>query len=131
MLAGLAALTGYLLSRASVVGKAGIALFYKQYQFLKVWWQGGLVVLGIWLLLFLLHGMIDKKIGGKKAKGVHALMLLLAMLGLFLTYQDFQNTLSHRILGERFHLGGYLFWLGWMLVSLFFLGRKKEKPLPA
>lgn len=38
LLAALAALSGYLLSKASLVGKAGITLMYQEYKFLKVWW---------------------------------------------------------------------------------------------
>ncbi|CAA9510987.1 MAG: hypothetical protein AVDCRST_MAG96-2457, partial [uncultured Segetibacter sp.] len=39
-LAFFSVITGYLLSAISLVGRAGISLFYTQYQFLKTWWQG-------------------------------------------------------------------------------------------
>jgi hypothetical protein len=29
-------------------------------------------------------------------------------------------------LGERFHLGGYLFWIGWILISAYYLSKKRE-----
>jgi len=68
-------------------------------------------------------------------------LLVAGVLGLVITYYDFQHTYSHRLLKERFHLGFYLFWLGWMGTCVFFLvtgnGKKpgqqpdqdKEKPL--
>ena len=50
LLAGLAALCGYLLSQPSFAGRAGITLFYRQYRFLKTGWQGGLLILIIYFL---------------------------------------------------------------------------------
>lgn len=127
LLAALAALSGYLLSKASLVGKVGITLIYKEYSFLKVWWQGALAVFACWLLLFLIQGWAQRKAKGSNAALVHIAALVLAAIGLFFTYQDFRNNLSHRLLGERFHIGGYLFWIGWMIISLAFLFRKKKK----
>ncbi len=125
LLAALSAISGYLLSKASLVGKVGISMFYKEYQFLKVWWQGALVVFGVLLLLFLLQGAIQKKAARGTANFIHIVCILLALVGLYFTYNDFRHDLSHRLLGERFHLGAYLFWVGWMMVSLFFLAQKK------
>lgn len=126
LLAALAALSGYLLSKASLVGKAGITLVYKEYSFLKVWWQGALAVLACWLLLFLIQGWASRRAKGGNAALAQVVALVLAAIGLFFTYQDFRNNLSHRLLGERFHLGGYLFWIGWMIISLFYLFRGKK-----
>lgn len=126
LLAALAALSGYLLSKASMVGKAGITLVYKEYSFLKVWWQGALAVLACWLLLFLIQGWASRRAKGGNATLAQVVALVLAAIGLFFTYQDFRNNLSHRLLGERFHLGGYLFWVGWMIISLFYLFRGKK-----
>jgi hypothetical protein len=125
ILAALSTISGYLLSKASLVGKAGISLFYKEYQFLKVWWQGALVVFGVLFLLFLAQGAFQRKAARGTANFIHVLCILLALAGLYFTYNDFRHDLSHRLLGERFHLGAYLFWIGWMLVSLFFLAQKK------
>lgn len=125
LLTGLAVLSGYLMSKASLVGRVGISLFYKQYTFLKTWWQGGGVVLALWLLLFWLQGMVQDRAKAATARYVHFAAIAAAALGLYLTYQDFRHTLSHRLLGERFHLGAYLFWIGWMLVSLFYLTRRR------
>ena len=122
----LAALGGYLLSKASLVGRVGISLFYREYQFLKTWWQGGLVVFVVWMIFFLLQGLVQRKKPANVARLVHTGAILFALAGLFLTYRDFRHTTSHRWLGERFHLGGYLFWLGWIAISIFYLTEKKK-----
>ncbi|HWJ03125.1 MAG TPA: cytochrome d ubiquinol oxidase subunit II [Verrucomicrobiae bacterium] len=126
LLVVLAVLCGYLLSKASLVGKVGITLIYKEYSFLKVWWQGALAVFACWLLLFFIQGWAQRNAKGSNAVLPHIAALVLAAIGLFFTYQDFSNNLSHRLLGERFHLGGYLFWVGWMIISLAYLFRKKK-----
>lgn len=122
----LAIISGYLMSKASLAGKAGIALFYKEYRFLKVWWQGALVVFGTWMLLFLLQGYVQRKAKKETARLTHTGAIVAALVGLYLTYDDFRHTLTHRILGERFHLGGYLFWLGWIIISLYYLTRPQK-----
>jgi hypothetical protein len=126
LLTALAALSGYLLSKASLVGKVGMTLVYKEYSFLKVWWQGALAILAAWLVLLLLQGGVNRRAKGGNAALAHVVALVLAAIGLFFTYQDFRNNLSHRLLGERFHIGGYLFWIGWMIISLFYLFRGKK-----
>ena len=126
LLASLAALSGYLLSKASLVGKAGISLFYKQYGFLKVWWQGALVVFIVWIFLFGLQGWVSRRAKGNNAVLAHIAAIVVALIGLFFTYQDFRNNLSHRVLGERFHLGGYLFWAGWIFISLYYLFKSRS-----
>jgi hypothetical protein len=102
LLAALSAISGYLLSKASLVGKVGISMFYKEYQFLKVWWQGALVVFGVLFLLFLLQAAIQKKAARGTANFIHIVCILLALVGLYFTYNDFRHDLSHRLLGERF-----------------------------
>jgi hypothetical protein len=121
----LSVISGYLLSKASLVGKAGISLFYREYQFLKVWWQGALVVFGVLFLLFLIQAAVQRKTARGTANFIHILCILLALAGLYFTYNDFRHDLSHRLLGERFHLGAYLFWIGWVMVSMFLLAQKK------
>lgn len=124
-LALLSGISGYLMSKASLVGRMGINLFYKEYKFLKVWWQGALVVFGVLLLLTILQGFVQNKLALRKAKMIHIAAILAALAGLYFTYNDFRHTTTHRLLGERFHLGGYLFWLGWIMISLFYLTQKK------
>ena len=126
LLALLSGISGYLLSKASLVGRAGMTLFYKEYGFLKVWWQGGGVVFLVLLVLLLLQGMVQRSAARKTANLVHIGALLAAIAGLYFTYNDFRHDLSHRLLGERFHLGAYLFWIGWMLISLFLLAQPKR-----
>lgn len=126
LLSALAVLSGYLLSKASLVGKVGMTLVYKEYSFLKVWWQGALAVLAAWLVLLLIQGGVNRRAKGGNAALAQVVALVLAAIGLFFTYQDFRNNLSHRLLGERFHIGGYLFWIGWMIISLFYLFRGKK-----
>jgi hypothetical protein len=121
LMAGMAVLSGYLLSKASLVGRVGIRLFYQEYRFLAVWWKGALVVAIVWLFLFLVQRWLQRKVAPKRAKAAHLLCIALALAGLYLTYADFRQTLSHRLLGERFHLGAYLFWIGWIAISLYFL----------
>lgn len=117
----LAALAGYLLSKASLIGRAGISLFYQQYKFLKVWWQGGSLIFALWMLLFFLQGRAARKFSPAVSQRVHIGAIILALAGLYFTFQDFRHNIAHRWLGERFHLGGYLFWLGWILISIAYL----------
>lgn len=122
----LSALAGYVLSKASLVGRVGITLFYKQYRFLKIWWQAGLLVFSIWMIFFLLQGWAQKRLPPVTAKLIQIGAIVVAAAGLFFTYQDFRHTTSHRWLGERFHLGGYLFWTGWIIISVFYLTGNSE-----
>lgn len=126
ILAILSAVSGYLLSRASLVGRVGINLFYKEYKFLKIWWQGALVVFIVLLVLLFLQGLVQKKLIFEKAKQLHIIAIVAALVGLYFTYNDFRHTTSHRLLGERFHLGGYLFWIGWILISIYYLAKKTQ-----
>lgn len=119
----LSSISGVLLSKASLVGKAGMSLFYKEYSFLKVWWQAALVIMIFFLLFLLLQGLVLKKLDRGTANIIQVVAIVIALTGLYFTYNDFRETLTHRILGERFHLGGYLFWIGWLLISLFYLTR--------
>jgi hypothetical protein len=124
-LIGLSIVSGVLLSKASLVGRTGINLFYKEYKFLKIWWQGALFIFTSLLLLLLLQGLVQKIASKRMAKLVHISSIALAFIGLYFTYNDFRHTLSHRLLGERFHLGGYLFLFGWLAISFFYLLKKQ------
>lgn len=126
VLAILSLVSGILLSKASLIGRTGINLFYKEYKFLKVWWQGALVVFVVLLLLAILQGIAERKLYHKKAKVVQLGCLLAAVAGMYFTYLDFRHTTTHRLLGERFHLGGYLFWIGWIIICCFYLFQKQK-----
>jgi hypothetical protein len=125
----LSGIAGYLLSKASLVGRVGISLFYTQYKFLKVWWQGGLLIFIVWMMLFFLQKMLQRKKSSSTARLIQIGFIVIALLGLYFTYQDFRHNTSHRWLGERFHLGGYLFWVGWIIISVFYLTEKTTAKL--
>jgi hypothetical protein len=126
VLAALAWLSGYLMSKASFVGRLGMTYIYQEYRFLKTWWKGALVVFFVWMVVLAIQAIAEKKLPKTKATVVHVTFILLALLGLYLTYSDFQNTTSHRWLKEKFHIGAYLFWLGWIIISAFSIVQKKE-----
>jgi hypothetical protein len=123
----LSSLSGYLMSKPSLVGKIGIDVFYKQYQFLKIWWQGALLVFITWMILLALQFLAQQKLSSRNARIIHIAAIFLALTGLYFTWNDFQETNTHRWLKERFHIGAYLFWIGWMLISSFLIFHKNSK----
>ena len=126
VLAALAWLSGYLMSRASFVGRLGMTYIYKEYRFLKTWWKGAVAVFVVWMIVLAIQAIVEKKLPKAKATIIHVIFILLALVGLYLTYSDFQNSTSHRWLKEKFHIGAYLFWLGWIIISAFSIVQKKE-----
>jgi hypothetical protein len=127
VIALLSILAGYLLSSISLVGRVGIGLFYKEYRFLKTWWKGALLIFIVWLFLSIIHHILHKKVSKRRYNIISAISLIIAVAGLYFSYSDFSHTLSHRWLGERFHLGVYLFWLGWMGIIIKTLLQKKPE----
>ena len=125
-LAALAALSGYLMSKASFIGRIGMTFIYKEYGFLKTWWKGALAVFVVWMIVLAIQAIVEKNLPKLKATIVHAIFILLALIGLYFTYSDFQHSTSHRWLKEKFHIGAYLFWLGWIIISAFSIVQKKE-----
>lgn len=125
-LLALSVLAGYMLSKVSLLGRAGISIFYKEYKFLKVWWQGGSVVFVLLLVLYGIQSIIYTRANKLIARGAQVTALFLAFTGLILSYNDFRDDLSHRWLGERFHIGVYCFWVGWLSISIFLLVQKKK-----
>ena len=117
----LSCISGYLMSKPSLIGRVGIDLFYKQYQFLKIWWQGAMLVFITWMILLSLQVFIQKKFTPVNSRIVLISFIILALVGLYFTWNDFHQTNTHRWLKERFHIGAYLFWLGWILTSVFLL----------
>ena len=115
------------MSKLSLVGRIGIDLFYKQYQFLKIWWQGAILVFITWMILLALQIFIQNKFTPIKSRIVLFSSIILAIVGLYFTWNDFQETNTHRWLKERFHIGAYLFWMGWILISSFLLLQNKPK----
>lgn len=125
-LAALATLSGYLMSKASFIGRLGMTFVYKEYRFLKTWWKGAFAVFLIWITLLIIQAIVERKLSKQKATIVHVIFILLALVGLYCTYSDFQHTTSHRWLKEKFHIGAYLFWLGWIIISAFCIVQKRK-----
>jgi uncharacterized membrane protein YsdA (DUF1294 family) len=99
----------------------GISLFYKEYKFLRSGWKTFLLFFILQSAIILVLYLVKKKLPWKITKYTAAGLLIIAMLGLWATYYDFQYTFSHRLLKEKFHLGFYLFWIGWIGSCVFFL----------
>jgi di/tricarboxylate transporter len=125
----LSCLSGYLMSKTSWIGKMGIHFFYKEYRFLKTWWQGALLVFVVLFFLLLLQAFVQRRLPKTKANIVHGIFIVGGLVGLYLTYRDFQHTLTHRLLKERFHIGVYLFWIGWLGISIFYIVQKRTAPV--
>ena len=130
LLAIVAVASGVLMSDASWIGRVGITLFYKEYNLLKIWWQGAIAVYIFFLLLFMAHTLLQRAFKAGVAKLLHFLILIIAVGLFYFTYDDFHTDLSHRLLKWRFHLGFYLVWGGWMLICLFFILRKSTQKDP-
>jgi len=124
LLIALAALSGWLLSHISLLGRVGISVAYREYSFLKTWWMGGALVLVVWLVVYWMHGVGLRR--WPRRRKSHLITAVLALLGLYATYADFRGDLSHRWLGERSHLGAYLFWIGLVIISLRFATMPKR-----
>jgi uncharacterized membrane protein YsdA (DUF1294 family) len=126
----LCCIEAYFVSKISFIGKTGITLFYKEYRFLRSGWKTFLLFFILQLFIILILYIVKKKLPAKIMRYTAAVLLLIALAGLWATYYDFQYTFSHRLLKERFHLGFYLFWLGWMGSCVYFLvagmGTKEE-----
>lgn len=127
----LSAISGWLMSRMSWIGRVGINLFHKDYKFLKVWYQGAGLVFGVLLVLFIIQWLLNRKLLQPIARTVQLVALLAAICGLWVTYIDFRSDFSHNLLKERFHLGAYLFWIGWMSISIYLLAAASPGKRPS
>ncbi len=112
---------GYLLSKVSLVGRMGMTLFYQEYNFLRSWWKSTLLLLAVLMLVFGVHVWMQKKLTRSGSNRGFLVSVILAIIGLYVSYDDFRHTVSHHLLGERFHIGVYLFWIGWMAISFYFI----------
>jgi len=122
----LAMIIGWTLSKASLVGKVGIHFLHREYAFLNSWWKGALFVWVVWLILEIIQYRVWKRNRRNVNLALQATFIFLAVWGLYYTYLDFR-TLSHGLLGDRFHIGGYLFWIGWCVISVFFIKRRNDE----
>ena len=122
----LAVIAGWTLSKATIVGKVGIHFLHREYTFLNSWWKGALFFWGVWIVLEIIQYRIWKRYRRNINLAVQTSFIFLAVFGLYFTYLDFR-TFSHGLLGERFHIGGYLFWIGWCIISIFFINLRNNK----
>lgn len=122
----LAVIVGWTLSKATIIGKVGIHVLHREYTFLNSWWKGALLIWIVWLALEIIQYRIWKKYPPNTNRIIQSLLILLAIVGLYFTYLDFR-TISHNLLGQRFHIGGYLFWIGWCIISIFFIRLPKDE----
>ena len=127
ILIALSVLSGLLMSESSWIGKVGISLMHREYNLTKIWWQGAAAVFIVELLLYFLHSFIYSKLPVVMARMVHFILALAAAACLYLSWDDFHTTLSHQLLGWRFHYGVYLVWTGWVVTAVFFLLKKSKK----
>ena len=125
-LAALSVVSGSMLSNASWVGKVGMDLFYEEYTFLNTWWKAALLVFAVLIFLYAVQSAVQLYSYPQVARLVNVIALVAAVVGLYLSYKDFREDLAHRWMGERFHLGVYLIWVGWMIISVYLLMRKKN-----
>lgn len=128
-LAFLSVISGYLFSKMSWIGRIGVNLMYSDYTFLKVWWQGAIAIFVILMALTTIQYLVHRYAPLRTSRIVHGIAIFIAAFGLYYTYHDFQSYYAHRWLKEKFHLGAYLFWIGWMIISFFYLySRKSDNP---
>lgn len=111
----------YLISRISLIGKIGIATVYHQYALLRNFWETLLLLSSFQVAVIVTLYVLDRRSTRRTATMTGTILLIIGLIGLILTFQDFLHTYSHRLLKERFHLGFYLFWLAWMASCFYFL----------
>jgi hypothetical protein len=128
ILVSLAVIIGWTLSKATIIGKVGIHFLHREYMFLNSWWKGALLIWGVWVVLEIIQYRVWKRYRRNINLAIQTSFIFLAVLGLYFTYLDFR-TLSHGLLGDRFHIGGYLFWIGWCIISIFFIKLRNDEIL--
>ena len=127
ILACIALLSGSLTAGMSFVGHIGIGFLYEQLSFFKTWWQSALVCFSVMAGVLILLYIIDRVLSRIIRKVVMLLFFFLFLAGLYFTFQDFRTDLAHRWMGERFHVGIYLYWIGGCVISLFFMFTESKK----
>ena len=117
----LSAVSAYLLSKMSFVGRLGINLFHKEYKILKSPVETFFLVFAIEILAIIIlqtvYTLFNKKITNLTA----VLMLLIGIAGLGFTVYDFTYEFSHKLLKTKFHIGFYLIWIGIIITSIYYL----------
>jgi hypothetical protein len=123
----LCSLEAYLISRISLIGKIGIAIFYKEYAILRSGLKTYFLFFGMQLLVIIILYIIKQKYSVRVTRIAGSMLIVAALIGLLTTYNDFQGIYFHRLLKERFHIGFYLFWIGWIGSCIFFMINGNEK----
>lgn len=116
----LATISGTMMANMSTIGRIGIFFFYREYSTLKVWWKTALILFGIQLMVIFILWLMKKLVYHPAGLILPILALAVGVYGAYLTYIDFTTT-SHRYMKSEFHIGGYLFWGGWVISCLYFL----------
>lgn len=116
-------LSGFLISKISLLGKVAVSTFYTQFSFLKSWWK-------VFLLLFVFQLFIIflLKFFGKKSKKIIYVITGMGIFGFLYCLYDF-NFSIFSILKTRFHLGFYLFFASWIFSCFYFLKFLKEEKI--
>jgi hypothetical protein len=116
LLAVLSIASGVLTAKMSFIGKVGIQLFFKEYQFLKVWWQGALIFA---LVMLVYKGLVTywfKQFPKVKAVLTILLQTIWVTALLYMVY-IFTNDKSLKLMGFAFHCGMYLYPLTALLLT--------------
>ena len=126
-LLGTAALSGWLMQKPSLVGRVGIAVMYKEYSFLRTWWKTALIEAGVFFFLLVLISLLRNKLSISAFRVLLIVLLLCGLVGFYFTWTDFHETTTHRWLKERFHMGAYLFWVGFLSIPVYFFFQPVRK----
>ena len=102
----LSLISGVLISKMSFIGKIGISTMYREYTIFKTWWKTALLLLVIQLVLIAVLQLFRTKVS--------------------VSFSDFTTT-SHKMMKLSFHLGFYLFWVGWFITCFYYLLFKNKK----
>lgn len=110
----------------SFFGKIGISLFFKEYKTLKNPWETAAILIGFQLFVIFILWLCYRGFGKKASNIVAIVVIVLALAGLGYTIYDFQEDFSHKLLKQKFHIGGYLIWIATMISGFFFLLQPKK-----
>ena len=126
-LAGLSVVAGWLVSKINFIGRLGIGLLHHEFSFMRHWYKTAALFFGIWLLLFALQLLAKRRMPPATGRTTLVICIIAAIAGLLATWNNFRTDFTHRIIGEPFHMGFYLFWIGWLLISFYLLAQPNPK----
>lgn len=124
----LAVISSFLISKMSWIGRIGVTWFMPQYGIFKSWWKTALVLFLVQMIVLGIQYLVKQKANHKNALINTIVFFIIGIIGLYFTYNDFQSTFTHKLMKEKFHLGFYIFWLGWVISCLYFLFSPKKLP---